>query len=79
MTSRSGQTENTQIRVSAYFQFDPFPKLKFDFESRFEKRISKFLFKIFLKTFVQYLKKKSKNGFPIVFSKNDLTGEVLFF
>ena len=29
---------------------------------------------LFLKSFGQYLKKKVKNGFPIVFSKSDLAG-----
>ena len=59
-----------QIRVFAYFQFDHFPKLKIDSESRFEKRMSIFQFFKKLKRFCQYLK-KSKNGFPIVFSKSD--------
>ena len=43
-TSGSGQTENTQIRVFAYFPFDQFPKSKIDSESRFEIRMSVFLF-----------------------------------
>ena len=43
-TSGSGQTENTQIRVFAYFQFDHFPKSKIDSESIFEMRMSLFLF-----------------------------------
>ena len=43
-TSGSGQTENTQICVFAYFQFDHFPKSKIDSESRFEMRMSIFLF-----------------------------------
>ena len=35
LTSGSGQTENTQVRIFAYFQFDHFPKSKinFDFEN----------------------------------------------
>ena len=37
--SGSSQTENTQIRVFAYFQFDHFPKSKIDSESGFEMRI----------------------------------------
>ena len=37
-------TENTQIRVFAYFFFDIFPKLKIDFESRFKMRLSIFPF-----------------------------------
>ena len=41
-TLGSGQTENTQIRVLEYFQFDHFPKI--DSESRFEMRMSIFLF-----------------------------------
>ena len=45
-----------QIRVSAYFQFDHFPKSKIDIESRF-----------FLGAFWSVFK-KSKNGFPIIFS-----------
>ena len=44
LTSGSGQTENTQIRIFAYFQFDHFPKLKIDSESRFEKRMPIFQF-----------------------------------
>ena len=44
LTLGSGQTENTQIRVFAHFQFDQFPKLKINFESRFEIRISILLF-----------------------------------
>ena len=36
--------QNMQIRVFAYFQFEPFPKLKIDSESRFEMKISIFLF-----------------------------------
>ena len=47
-TSGSGQTENTQIRVFAFSQFDHFPKMKINFESRFEIRMSIFLFSIFL-------------------------------
>ena len=39
-TSGSSQTENTQIRVFAYFQFDHFPKSKIDSESRFQMRMS---------------------------------------
>ena len=31
----SGQTENMQIRIFAYFRFDHFPKSKIDSESRF--------------------------------------------
>ena len=54
MTSGSGQTENTQIRVFVYFPFDHFPKSKIDSESRFEMRMSIFLFKFFLKSFRQY-------------------------
>ena len=42
--SGSGQTENTQICVFVYFQFDHFPKSKMHFKSRFEMRISIFLF-----------------------------------
>ena len=45
LTSGSGQTENTQICIFAYFQFDHFPKLKIDFESRLEMRMSIFLSK----------------------------------
>ena len=41
---RSGQTENTQIRVFVYFPFDHFPKLKIDSKSRFEKRMPIYLF-----------------------------------
>ena len=43
-TSGSGQTENVQIRVFAYFQFDHFPKSKIDCEIRFEITMSIFLF-----------------------------------
>ena len=78
-TSGSGQTENTHIRVYAYFQFDHFPKSKIDFESRFEMRMYIFQFKIFfLERFGQYLK-KSKNGFPIVFSNLARKGSGFFF
>ena len=34
LTLGSGQTEYTQIRVFAYFQFDHFPKLKIESNSR---------------------------------------------
>ena len=34
----SGQTENRQIRVFAYFQFDHFPKSEIDSKSKFETR-----------------------------------------
>ena len=51
-TSGSGQTENTQIYVFAYFQFDHFPKSKIDSKSRFEMRMSIFPFQIFLKSLV---------------------------
>ena len=72
LTLESRQTENMQIRVFAYFQFDNFPKSKIDSQSRFEMRMSIFLFKKnFVKRFCQYLK-KSKKGFPIVFSKSDV-------
>ena len=33
-----------KTRVYMYFQFDHFPKLKIDSESRFEKRMPVFLF-----------------------------------
>ena len=72
MTSGSGQTENTQICVFAYFQFDYFPKSKIDFESRFEMRMSIFLFKKKFWSVSVSIKKKSKNRFPIVFSKSDV-------
>ena len=71
LTSGSSQTENTQIRIFAYFQFDHFPRSKIDFESRFEMRMSIFLILFFLQRFGQYLK-KSKIEFPIVFSKSDV-------
>ena len=54
LTLGSGQSENTQICVFAYFKFDHFPKLKIDSEGRFEMKISIFLF---LKSFGLYLKK----------------------
>ena len=38
-TSGSGQTENTQICVVAYFPFDHSPKSKIYFKSRFEMRM----------------------------------------
>ena len=41
-TLGSAQTENTQIRAFAYFQFNHFLKYKMDSESRFEMRISIF-------------------------------------
>ena len=44
LTSGSGQTENAQIRVFAYYKFDQFPKSKIDSEGRFEKRMPIFLF-----------------------------------
>ena len=44
LTSGSGQTENTQIRVFAYFQFDYFQMSKIYFESRFEIKRSICLF-----------------------------------
>ena len=44
LTLGSGQTENTQIHVFVYFQFDHLPKSKIDSESRFEMRMSIFLF-----------------------------------
>ena len=44
-TLGSGQTENAQIRVFVYFQFDHFPKSEIDFKSRFEIRMSIYLFK----------------------------------
>ena len=62
--------------IYVYFPFDHFLKSKIGSESRDEMRMSIFLF--FLKRFGQYLK-KSKNGFPIVFSKSDLTGIGSFF
>ena len=40
----NGQTENKQMRVFGYFQFDVLPKYKIDFKGRFEKRMSIFLF-----------------------------------
>ena len=43
-TLGSGQTENMQICVFVYFQFDHFPKFKIDFESRFEMTMSILLF-----------------------------------
>ena len=78
LLSESGQTENTQIRVFAYFQFDHFPKSKIDSESKFVMRMSILLFKFFLERFGQYLE-KSKNGFPIVFSNFQLARADSFF
>ena len=43
-TSVSGQTENTQTRVFAYFQFKHFPKSKIVSQSRSEMRMSIFQF-----------------------------------
>ena len=43
LTSGSGQTENTQIRIFTYFQSDHFLKSKIDSESRFEMRMYIFL------------------------------------
>ena len=64
-TLGSGQTENTQIHVFAYFPFDHFPKSKIDFESRFEMRMYIFFFKNFLlKSFGLYLKNQ-KIDFPL--------------
>ena len=58
--------ENPQVHAFADFPFDHFPKSKIDSESRFEE-------------FWSILKKKSKNGFPIVFSKKWFgLGRVLF-
>ena len=45
--------------------------MKIDFESRFEMRMSIFYSKFFSELLGQYLK-KSKNGFPLVFSKSEL-------
>ena len=56
----SGQTENTQIRVFAYFPFYHFPKSKIYSESRFEIRMSIFLFYIFFKEFQPIFKKVKK-------------------
>ena len=44
MTSGSGQTEKTQIRVFAYFEFDHFPKSKTNSKNWFEMRMSILLF-----------------------------------
>ena len=66
-TLGSGQTENTQIRVFAYFPVDDFPKSKIEYKSRFEMKMSLFLFSIFfVKSFDQYYK-KSKMDFPLYF------------
>ena len=53
-TSGNGQTENTQLRVFAYFLFDHFPKSKFDSNNRFEKRMPMYFF---FKRFGRHLKK----------------------
>ena len=55
----SGQTENRQIRVFAYCQFDHFLKPKIDFESIFEMRMS-----IFRPVFKKNVKKMD---FPLYF------------
>jgi hypothetical protein len=68
-TSGSGQTENMQLSVFAYFQSDHFPKLFW--KQIWNENVHISILKIFLERFGQYLK-KSKNGFPIVFSKCDL-------
>ena len=44
LTSGSGQTKNTHLRVFVYFPFNHFLKPKIYFESRFEKKIHIFLF-----------------------------------
>ena len=55
LTSGSGRTENTQIRIFAYFSFDHFPKSKIYSKSRSQMRNATFLFKFFLlKNFGQY-------------------------
>ena len=66
---RSCQTENMQIYVFAYFHF---PKSKIDSESNFEMRRSIFPFKKKIEA-LQWKEKKLRNGFPIVFSKMDLS------
>ena len=73
LTSGRGQTENTQILVFAYFQSDHFPKSKIYSGSRFKMTIFIFLFQIFFCRFFYQYYKKSKNLFPVIFSKSDLT------
>ena len=68
-TSGSGQPENTQICVFAYFQFDPFPESKIDSESRFEKRMPIFLFWFFFKEFRSIFLKNQKIDFPLYIKK----------
>ena len=66
LTFGSGQTENMQILVFAYFQFNHFPKSKIDSESRFEMRTS-ILF--FVMIFEQYFLKVKKIDFSLYFQK----------
>ena len=71
MTSGSGQTENTRIRVYVYFQFTTSQSQKMIFKADLKWECPYFNSKFFLERFGQYLK-KSKNGFLIVFSKSNV-------
>ena len=56
------------------FSVSPLPKVKNSFWKQIWKENANIsILNFFLKSFGQYLK-KSKNGFPIVFSKSDLNG-----
>ena len=69
LTLGSGQTENTQICVFAYFQFDHFPKSKIYSENSFKMKRSIFLFKTFFVERFDGWKKSSKMDFPLYFQK----------
>ena len=56
----SGQTENTQIRVSAYFQFDNSLSQKLIPKADLKRECPYFNSIFFLKSFGQYFKKVKK-------------------
>ena len=68
-TAGSGQTEYTQIRAFAYFQFDHFSKLKIDSESRFEMRLSIFLLYFFFEEVRSIFQKVNKWISHCIFEK----------
>ena len=76
------EPENTQIRVFAYFMCFlvwALPKVRDQIRKQFfDKVLYNYSSKFFLERFGQYLK-KSKNGFPIVFSNLARKGSGVFF
>ena len=77
-TLGSGQTENTQIRVFAYFQFDHFPKSKIDSLKHISNENVHITFLFFFFSVSISIWKSKKMDFPLYFQILIAEGRFIF-